>query len=450
MYGFQILKYYSQPHVQEKMIEVSRDREVVGTLLDGTFSRRPDVLIYKKDIEEKVKQGIVAFHCSVERWKQPLQVSADFSREHLDGMRKGWDFILDMDAKTDGKKGIEHAKIAAAVVCELLKDYGVTPTIKFSGSRGFHIAVAQEAFPEKLNLVETRVQYPEIPQTITNFIREKIKDMLLDELIKKEGGVSALAKTVPSLSELSPYAFVEFEKEWGSRHMFRMPYSLHAKTWLVSLPIRQKDLKDFSPENAKPFSFKTDADFLKSKEGEASDLLTQALDWHSKQKISMTTNAAKPARKFSVKSPISEEHFPPCIKLVLAGLQDGRKRSIFTLATFLQTMNWPEDDIEEALKEWNKKNKPPLRDNSIRTQLKWHLRQSRKILPANCDSELFYKSIGVCRPDSICTGGTDKIIIKNPVNHAFKSLGIKVKRFKSDKTRKKHNMLEINNRTSSW
>ncbi len=420
------------------MIEAAKDREVAGTLLDGSFAKRPDVLVYKKDIEEKVKSGIVAFHCSVERWKQPLQISAELSREELDGIRKGWDFILDMDSKTAGEKGIEHAKIAALAVCEFLKDFGLSPTIKFSGSRGFHIAIAQEAFPEKLNFAETRVQYPEIPQAITNFIREKIKDMLLDELVRYEGGVSSLVKAVPSISELSPYAFVEFEKEWGSRHMFRMPYSLHAKTWLVSLPLQQRELKDFVPEKAKPSSVnKTKADFLKSKEGEASELLIQALDWFSKQKSSMPEVAAKKTRRFSVKSPIREEHFPPCTRLVLAGLQDGRKRSIFTLATFLQAMNWPEDEIESAAREWNKKNKPPLRDNSIRTQLKWHLRQSRKILPANCDSELFYRSIGICRPDSICKGGTDKIIIKNPVNYAFKSLGIKVKKIKSDKTRRK-------------
>ncbi len=433
MYGFQILKYYSQQHVQEKMIEAAKNREVAGTLLDGSFSKRPDVLVYKRDIEEKVKSGIVAFHCSVERWKQPLQISAELSREELDGMRKGWDFILDMDSKAK----LEHARIAALAVCEFLKDFGLSPTIKFSGSRGFHIAIAQEAFPEKLNFAETRVQYPEIPQAITNFIREKIKDLLLDELVKAEGGVAALVKTVPSVSELSPYAFVEFEKEWGSRHMFRMPYSLHAKTWLVSLPLQQKELKDFLPEKAKPSVRAIKAEFLKSKEGEASELLVQALDWFAKQKSNMPEVAAKKIRKFSVKSPIREEHFPPCMRLVLAGLQDGRKRSIFTLATFLQSMNWSEDDIESAAREWNKKNKPPLRDNSIRTQLKWHLRQSRKILPANCDSELFYKGIGICRPDSICKGGTDKIIIKNPVNYAFRSLGIKVKKTKSDKTKRK-------------
>lgn len=425
MHGFQILKYYSQPRVQEGIIEVARDREVVGTLLDGTFAKRPDVLFYKKDIEEKVKQGIVTFHCSVERWSRPLQLSSELNREELDNMRKGWDFLLDIDSKTPGEKGIGHAKIAARVVCEFLKDFGVAPTIKFSGSRGFHIAIAQEAFPEKINFLETKKQYPEIPQAITNFIREKIKDLLLDELIKEEGGVSALVKTVPSVSELSPYAFVEFEREWGSRHMFRMPFSLHAKTWLVSLPLQQKELKDFKPECAKPFSLGMKADFLKNKGGEASELVIQALDWFSKQKKYEPT--AKPAKKFSTKKLVSETYFPPCIKNILQGLPDGRKRSIFALTTFLQAMNWPEEDVEKALNEWNKKNKPPLRDNSIRTQLKWHLRQRRKILPANCDSELFYKSIGVCKPDRNCEN------LKNPVNYAFRLFGRKVKKLKSDK-----------------
>jgi hypothetical protein len=30
--------------------------------------------------------------------------------------------------------------------------------------------------------------------------------------------------------------------------------------------------------------------------------------------------------------------------------------------------------------------------------------------------------IGVCQPDETCRGGTEKIIIKNPVNYAFRKM----------------------------
>ena len=64
----EILNHYSK--VQEKILEFARDREVVGSLRDGTFCKRPDTLLYPKDITQNIKQGVVTFHCSVEKWTQ--------------------------------------------------------------------------------------------------------------------------------------------------------------------------------------------------------------------------------------------------------------------------------------------------------------------------------------------------------------------------------------------
>lgn len=413
MRGFQILKYYSKEKVQKEMIKIAKDREVVGTFLDGSFSKRPDVLTYPRDVEERVKQGVVSFHCSVEKWKNPMSLSSEMNQTELDNLRKGWDYILDLDSKLD----LEHAKIAVLAVQDFLKDFGIKISLKFSGSRGFHIFISEKAFPKDvIDNKKIAERYPRTPQIITEFIRHKIKDQLLDELIKYEGGMASLFKKVENVSELSPYAFVEFEKEWGNRHLFRMPYSLHTKTWLVSLPLEISEIKKFKPENAKPENINFNTSFLKSK-GDATELLLQALDWSAKQK---PEEIIKEKRKISIKTPIPEQYFPPCIKSILNGLSDGRKRSIFTLSTFLQRMNWDPKEIEKRIREWNEKNTVSLRDNTIRTQLKWHLRQNREILPANCESELFYRSVGVCKPDNICKG--NKITIKNPVNYAFKVL----------------------------
>ncbi len=404
MNQFEVIKYYSRPEIQKKMIEIAKNREVVGSLKDGSFLSRPDILLYPKDIEERAKRGVVAFHCSVERWTQPMQLSTAMNPKDMDNLRKGFDFILDIDAKAK----LEHAIVGVRVAYEFLKDLGIKPTIKFSGSRGFHISIASKAFPEKIDFQETKSKYPEIPQAIADYLREEIKDHLLEELIAFEGGVASLVNTVPSVSKLSPYEFIEFEKDWGNRHLFRMPYSLHPKFWLVSLPLKINKLKGFNRLQAKPENVKVNADFLVNKEGEATELLLKSLDWKAKQPKEVKKEV-RVRRKF--KSPIPEELFPPCIKLILKGIPDGKKRSLFTISTFLRAMNWSQEDIEKRILEWNKNNSPPLSNRIVKTQLKWHSRQSRELMPANCNSGMFYTSLGVCKPDRNCK--------KNPVNYPF-------------------------------
>ena len=411
MKKFEIIKYYSRPEIQKAIIEIAKNREVVGSSMDSTFLKRPDTLLYPKDIEERVKRGVVAFHCSVERWTQPMQLSTELSPKELNTMRTGFDFIIDIDAKAK----LEHAAIGAKVVYEFFKEMGIKPTLKFSGSRGFHIAISKEAFPEKVDFQETSKRYPEIPQTLAEYVRKMIKERLLDELIEMEGGVASLVNTVPSVSELSPYEFLEIEKDWGNRHLFRMPYSLHPKFWLVSLPLRFEDLKHFNRLQAKPERVKTDVKFLVNKEGEATELLLKSMEWKAKQPKEKEVIREFKGKKFT--APVSEEYFPPCIKLILKGIPDGKKRSLFSLITFLKNMNWNPEDIEKRINEWNNENSKPLSKRFIKTQLKWHTRQSRDLMPANCKSSMFYTSIGVCQPDRYCR--------KNPVNYVFKKMKVK-------------------------
>jgi hypothetical protein len=397
-----ILRYYSRPDVQRALLAVSRGREVVGSFANGSYARRPDVLLYPSDILQKVRQSIVAFHCSVEHWSQPMALSTELSSAELDRLRTGFDVILDIDSKGL----LEHATAAAIAVCNFLSDFGVTPTVKFSGRRGWHIAIAANAFPAKVDLRPITSRYPEVPAAVSSFIKEKVADKLLEALIEQHGGVAALyGSTVKAPAELSPYTFVDIESGWGIRHLFRAPCSLHERSWLVSLPIRLFKLAGFKPESAKPEKAKP-APFLVSKNGEATELLLAALDWAAKRKV----HRPRQIRRAWQKTSVPEERFPPCIKAILAGLADGRKRSLFTLLTFLKTVGWDRNKIEERLKRWNSANARPLPKRMLATQLNWHSR--RTMMPANCDSELFYKSIGICKPDPRCG--------KNPVNYALR------------------------------
>jgi hypothetical protein len=405
----EILKYYSRYEIQNAILSFSKDREVVGSLKDGSYLNRPDTLLYPKDILEKVKKGVVAFHCSVEKWFNPMQLSTSLSQKELDNLRKSFDFIIDIDAKVK----LEHAIVAAKVIYNFLKDLGVNASIKFSGRRGVHIGVASEAFPDVIDFKKTSSRYPEIPQALAEFIVEKVREQILEGLIAEEGGVASLVKCLPSISELSPYAFIDIEKGWGNRHLFRLPYSLHPKQWLVSLPLNIEDLAHFKPEDAKPEKVKAEVDFLVNKEGEATELLLRALDWKSKQpkEIIKEVRIGQKSTK-----PVPEDMFPPCMNLILSGLTDGKKRSLFSLIAFLRNMNWKQEDVEKRIKEWNMKNSTPLPERFIKTQLKWHFRQNRNLMAANCTSELFYDNIGICKPDRICNFKG----IKNPVNYSFR------------------------------
>jgi len=405
----EILKYYSRPEIQNTILNFSKDREVVGSLRDGSYLNRPDTLLYPKDVTERVKKGVVAFHCSVERWLSPMQLSTNLTQKEMDNLRKSFDFIIDIDAKVK----LEHSIIAAEVVYNFLKDLGVKATIKFSGRRGAHIGIAAEAFPETIDFKKISNRYPEVPQALAEFITEKAREQILESLINFEGGVASLVKCLPSISELSPYSFIDIERGWGNRHLFRMPYSLHPKQWLVSVPIKIEDLKHFRIEDAKPENIKTNVEFLSNKEGEATELLLQALEWKSKQPKEIIKEIRIGPKS---KTPVLEEFFPPCFKLILNGLSDGKKRSLFSLLAFLRNMNWSQEDIEKRIKEWNMKNSTPLPERFIKTQLKWHFRQNRNLMAANCTSELFYDNIGVCKPDKIC----DLKNIKNPVNYPFR------------------------------
>lgn len=408
-----IFDYYSQDEILEKIIGNSKDREISFSKRDGSHLSRPNTLIYPRDVLQMVKKGAISFHGSVEHWRNPMQLGTRMSEKELDELRKGWDLIIDIDSSI----GLEASKFAASRVISFLKKHGVKePGLKFSGNRGFHIGVPWEAFPRKVDYIATKDQFPQIPQVIASFIRAGIKDDLMQDLIKMKGSLRTLVEELDQhLEKITPYIFVEIEKDWGSRHLFRMPYTINEKTLsegkcLVTLPL--EDIKDFRRDDASLEKVKPKLDFFrKTKPGEATSLLIDAMDWFSERK---KEEKKKPVRKISRTNRIPEGRFPPCIKNIFKGLLDGRKRSLFILANFLATMGWKRDEVENRIFEWNRKNRPPMKDNYIKTQLKWFERQRRDLLPPNCDNQQFYKAFNICKPDEKCKK------VKNPVVYPFK------------------------------
>jgi DNA primase large subunit len=79
----------------------------------------------------------------------------------------------------------------------------------------------------------------------------------------------------------------------------------------------------------------------------------------------------------------------------------------------LKCAGWSYDKIEERIKEWNKMNPEPLKEQIVNGQIKYHKRNKDRILPPNCSNKSYYSSMQLCMPDSFCKK------IKNPVNYAI-------------------------------
>jgi hypothetical protein len=410
--------YYSRPEIQKVLFEFSKNREICPRYFEG-FGKRPDVFEYPGDIYELVKRGATSFHCSEEIWKDPLKIETGMNEKQLNELRQGWDLIFDIDSKY-----IDYSKIMAIEILKILKFHGVKNVgIKFSGSKGFHMMIPWKAFPKEMNGVSNSDKFPEYPRILVRYIIEQTKEALVEKISnlsrpnKYIKDYQAPKDVMPDLILVSP------------RHLFRMPYSLHEKTSLASIVLKPEELEDFQLTDASPMKLSSSEirNFMpNSKEGEASELLVQALDWYREnnpEKIIKETDF-KPIKLDSIK----EENFPPCIKNILKGISDGKKRALFVLINLFRSVGLDKDEIEKRIYEWNKKNEVPLREGYILTQISWAYRK-KPIMPPNCKE--FYQGIGVCQPDDFCK------LIKNPVNYLVRKSYKPNKPNKSGKSNKK-------------
>ena len=199
----------------------------------------------------------------------------------------------------------------------------------------------------------------------------------------------------------------------SSRHLFRVAVSLHEKTAFASIPITKDQIENFKPTDADPLKIIQTKPFMPNpEEGEAKELLLQALDWsrentpREEPKKLQTTNYKLQTKDLNIDSSM----FPPIIKKILKGIpQDGRKRALSLLLAFFTTLEFPQEYIEQKITEWNKKNYQPLKENYIKPQITWFIKNKR--LPPNYDKPI-YKEFGINSPP--------EPNLKNPINYTIK------------------------------
>ena len=401
------------------MIEQAKDKEIAVRFKDW-FGKRPDVLIYENDILELAKKKAISFHCSEELWMNPLQLRTDIKKQEMDELRRGWDLILDIDCHH-----FIYSKLAAHILVKILEDLGLKDgavTCKFSGNKGFHLAVPFEAFPHQINGKQVKNLFPEAPRRIAYYLQDKLRPLLEKAILKieknniknieKRTGIKAeeLVKWKSDEKlELNVQKFLEIDTILiAPRHLYRMTYSFHEKSGLISVPVDTNNILKFKKEMSEPKNIDLSIPFLVRdvKEGCANKLFINAFDFFPKEERS-----SGPKKEFKLpEEAIREDLFPPCIKNMLNGMDDGRKRTMFTLTNFLRGAGWSIDAIEHKLYEWNKKNVEELREVNLKGQLHQTKKQKEIMPPHNC--KRYYQDLQVCKPDSFCAK------IKNPLQYA--------------------------------
>ncbi len=427
------LSFYKRQDIQNELIKQAQDKEVAIRFRNKGFGKRPDILKYENDILEFAKKGGSSFHASEELWRNPLQLNPNLKREDLDQLRTGWDLVLDIDCKF-----FEYSKLAAHYTALALKHMGVDAiTCKFSGNKGFHLAVPFEAFPDRVGSVETRLLFPEAPRRIAAYITYLIKEPLengimklenenfnnifnkvktevklssSDEIIRKE--IDGRGEVIKQTLRVDPFLDIDTILI-SSRHLYRMPYSFHEKSELISIPVDPMKVLDFKKEAAEPENVKIAHTFLNRdiERGQASKLLIQAFDFEPLDSEDSSKKRDFDREFEDFKEAVPEDFFPPCIINILKGLEDGRKRAVFVLINFLANLGWSYEKIDEKLRDWNKKNFEPLRERDIVGPIRYRKFQG-KIAPPNCGRKEYYSAIGACKPDSLCSR------IRNPLQYA--------------------------------
>ena len=228
-------RYY--PAVMPTLLEFCRDRYVsVFRLFTGRYW-----------LQRKIGDKYITIKSEKDVWNQLDIHGIDFIPYiHRIGSDKPDWLVIDFDA---GKKvEFQQTKRVVREAFKFLEGYGLSPKIKFSGSRGFQIWVRFEPhdlppdyLPKKLTSQRRERNmftfYSDMIRYVQSEISKKLPGLTTAETAKKE---ERQDKVLLDASIIKPMGDV------------RAPYSMHVKTGLISVPISLQELEEFQPEMADP------------------------------------------------------------------------------------------------------------------------------------------------------------------------------------------------------
>jgi Eukaryotic and archaeal DNA primase small subunit. len=308
-------------------------------------------------------------------------LSEKVSKKDLNEYRLGWDFIIDIDTKS-----LDLSKITARIIFDYLKEKNIKPIyIKYSGGKGFHIAIPWEIFPETINIYkkdkvveeETRKLFPDLARILALYISKEIEEKLKKIILLKFSEDELKEYGVNDIEKFNPYDIIEIDTILiSSRHLIRCLYSINEKTGNLSIPIKENYIEKLNPEDSNINNYSYEGipylteDLERKESKELKKLINDSLLWKIKNEFEVIKfsrlaenyknqegieEAKKDVEEIKKrKIGINEDLFPPCIKNILNNkeMDDGRKRSLFILINFFANIGWDWDKIERYIKEW--------------------------------------------------------------------------------------------------
>lgn len=159
--------------------------------------------------------------------------------------RPDW-LIIDIDPGPE--VDFEKVKIATKVCFKICKELKLNPSIKFSGSKGFQIWSLIEDFtlPEDYNPLVLKTErrkrnyfsfFADMVRVIQREVDEELPNLTTSETLEKEKRRNMILFDPSSMKPMG---------------LVRVPYGVHSKSGLVSLPLNLKEIDEFKFEDARP------------------------------------------------------------------------------------------------------------------------------------------------------------------------------------------------------
>jgi hypothetical protein len=188
------LAYYARPDVQQALYAWARDRRLAPHFSQGVISRgfrQPEEVLH---LAAAGTTRVPTFHASVGRYEGDRLVA------------------FDLVAEVDHKGNWRECFRATRPLVEALQSAGVTFLVKFSGHSSVHVIVPCQG----------QDYHPAVEAFLRRLPQSRLRARQLDRSFRR------------------------------GTHLLRMPYALHERTGLVSLPLALAEYDSFDPEMARP------------------------------------------------------------------------------------------------------------------------------------------------------------------------------------------------------
>jgi len=261
-------RYY--PRVQEALLGFCRDRLVsVFRLFTG-----------RAWLQRKLGPRYITISSwkDIEYWLDIHGIDFIPYIHRIDSDRPDW-LVIDFDAGRD--VDIETTKKVVMEAFSVLSKYGISPNLKFSGSRGFQIWAkfnhhdlprGYKPRPLKTEKRERNMFafYSDMVRFVEHEVSKKLPGLTTSQTAGKE---ERRNKILFDASIIKPMGDV------------RAPYSMHHKTGLISMPLSIRELGKFKPEMADPDSvaerYEKRGNEFKLEKSNGDEFFKAVVDWCS-------------------------------------------------------------------------------------------------------------------------------------------------------------------------